>query len=265
MPGIIASGSAVVIIGGGFDLSVGAVAALSGVVAVSLAGQGTLVALVVSLLLGALCGAGNGLLIWRAGIHPLIVTLGMRYLVYSAATIYTHGFIQLNRQPGFLTLGRASLFDVPVAAIVFLATTIVLQFLLKRTVIGVALYAIGNNERAAYYSGVSTHLFRIGSYMISGVWAALAGVVLASRSGAAAPDAGQGYELEAIAAAAVGGISLLGGSGSLWNALLGVLLFGIINNALVLAKQPYEMHQMVIGTIIVLSVSLDSYWRKRRS
>ncbi len=262
VPGIIASGMTIVVIGAGFDLSVGAVAALAGVLAVSVASHGILAALLLSVAAGGLCGAANGLLVWRTAIHPLIVTLGMRYIVYSAATVYTHGFIQINREPRFFTLGRASLAGLPVAALIFVITAMVLQIVLSRTILGSALYAIGNNERAAFYSGVSTHWFRVGSYVVSGMCAALAGVVLASRSGAAAPDAGQGYELDAIAAVAIGGISLVGGSGSLWRAFLGVLLFGVINNALVLAKQPYEMREIVIGIMIIASLTVD-FMRRR--
>jgi ribose/xylose/arabinose/galactoside ABC-type transport system permease subunit len=264
VPGIIASGMTIVVIGAGFDLSVGAVAALAGVLAVRLAPYGLVVALVVSLAAGGICGIANGLLVWRTAVHPLIVTLGMRYVVYSVASVYTGGFIQVNHDPIFLTLGRASLLGLPLAALIFLSTAALLQGLLSRTVLGNALYAIGNNERAAFYSGVTTHWFRVGSYVISSMCAALAGVVLASRSGAAAPDAGQGYELDAIAAIAIGGVSLLGGSGSLWRAFLGVLLFGIINNALVLARQPYEVRQIAIGGMIIASLAIESFVRKAR-
>lgn len=264
VPGIIASGMAVVVIGGGFDLSVGATAALSGILAVGLAPHGRLESFLLPLAVGGLCGFINGLLVWYAAIHPLIITLGMRYLIYSAATIYTHGFIQVNREPSFLMLGRSSCFGLPVPALLFFVVAIGLQGLLRRTVMGNALYAIGNNERAAFYSGVSTQWFRVASYVISGLCAAMGGLLLASRSGAAAPDAGQGYELEAIAAVAVGGLSLLGGSGSLWNVLIGVLLFALINNILVVARQPYEVHQIVAGLMIITSLAFDSYFRKKR-
>lgn len=264
VPGIIASGMTIVVIGAGFDLSVGAVAALAGVLAIGLAPLGTAVALAVSITVGAICGIANGFLVWRTAVHPLIVTLGMRYIVYSAATVYTHGFIQVNHNPKFLILGRASLLGLPLPAALFLATAGLLQIVLSRTVFGSALYAIGNNERATFYSGIPTHWFRVSSYAISSICAAFAGIVLASRSGAAAPDVGQGYELDAIAAVAIGGVSLLGGSGSLWKAFVGVLLFGAINNVLVLARQPYEARQIAIGAMIIAALSLDSWLRKNR-
>lgn len=264
MPGIIAAGMTIVVIGAGFDLSVGAVAALAGVLAVGLASRGVVVALLASLVSGALCGLVNGLLVWRTAVHPLIVTLGMRYIIYSAATVYTHGFIQINHNPAFLVLGRARFIGIPLPAVLFLTATALLQFVLGRTVFGSVLYAIGNNERATFYSGISTHWYRVSSYVISSLCAALGGMVLASRSGAAAPDVGQGYELDAIAAIAIGGVSLLGGSGSLWRALIGVSLFGIVNNILVLARQPYEARQIAIGSMIIFALAVDSWLRRRK-
>ncbi len=245
-------------IGGGFDLSVGAVAALAGVLAVNLESHGLRVALCVPMLAGIACGTLNGLLVCRAAIHPLIVTLGVRYMAYAATALYTHGFIQVNRRTEFLFFGRSSVAGVPVPALILLLTVLLLQLTLQSTVAGKAIQAIGNNERAAFYSGVRTQAYRILTYTISGACAALAGIVIASRSGAAAPDAGQGYELEAIAAVAVGGICLTGGSGTLWNALLGTILFGLINNLLVLARQPYEIHRIIVGVLIVASLAVHS-------
>jgi ribose/xylose/arabinose/galactoside ABC-type transport system permease subunit len=209
----------------------------------------------------------NGFIVCRAAIHPLIVTLGVRYIAYAASSLYTQGFIQMNTRADFLLLGRSSIASVPVPALILLSTVILLQVVLRLTVAGKAIQAIGNNERAAVYSGVRTQFFRILTYTISGACAAMAGMIIASRSGAAAPDTGQGYELEAIAAVAVGGISLTGGSGSLWNALLGTVLFGVLNNLLVLARQPYEIHRIIVGGLIVASLAVHSVrsgklWRR---
>ena len=209
----------------------------------------------------------NGVLVCGAAVHPLIVTLGVRYIAYAAIALYTGGFIQVNHSTDFLFFGRASFGGVPVPALILLITVLILQLTLRSTVAGKAIQAIGNNERATFYSGLQTQTFRVLTYAISGVCAALAGIVVASRAGAAAPDAGQGYELEAIAAVAVGGIRLTGGSGSLWNALLGTILFGIINNLLVLARQPYEIHRIVVGGLIVASLAIHSalpgkLWRR---
>lgn len=265
VPGMIAAGMTIVVIGAGFDLSVGAVAALAGVLAVGLTPRGIAVALLAAFVSGALCGLANGLLIWRTAVHPLIVTLGMRYIIYSAATVYTHGFIQVNHNPAFLILGRATLLGIPLPVLLFLAIIILLQAILGCTVFGSVLYAIGNNERAAFYSGIVTHRYRVLSYVVSSLCASLGGIILASRSGAAAPDVGQGYELDAIAAVAIGGVSLLGGSGSLWRALIGVSLFGVVNNVLVLARQPYEARQIAIGVMIILALAVDSWLRKNKA
>ena len=248
--GVIASGMTVVIIAGGFDLSVGAIAALAGVLAVNCARAGLFAGIMLPILAGATVGALNGLLVSRAAINPLIATLGMRYAVYAAVNLFTAGFIQVTARPDFVTLGRGSAAGVPSTAIVFLAAALLVHVLLRYTSAGSAIYAVGSNEGAAFFSGISTARVRTATYALSGACAALAGVVLASRSSAAAPDGGEGFELEAIAAVVVGGVSIFGGSGSILHTLMGVFLLGIVNNVLVLAKQPYEMHRIATGVIL---------------
>ena len=263
VPGIVALGEALVVLAGGFDLSVGAVAALTGVLAVSLSSHNLFLGVALPILSGAGIGAVNGLLICRASIHPLIVTLGIRYVVYAAAALYTHGFVQVNRSPEFLLLGRGSIAGLPVSALIFLAIIALGYVTMKGTAAGRIIYAIGNNERATFYCGIRTELFRILTYIVSGICAAVGGILLASRSGSAASDAAQGWELEALAAIAVGGVSLLGGAGTPFNVLLGVVVFGVLNNFLVLTKQPYEIHQIVVGGMIVVSLVVDLYLRRK--
>ncbi len=254
LTGIIACGMTVVLLGGGFDLSVGGMAALAGVIAIQIAPHSVAGAIGASLLAGGIAGWANGFLVSTFAINPLIVTLGTRYLLYAAANLATAGFIQINRAPGFALQGMT-----PPA--IFLGLAALLYLALKYTTWGARLYAVGSNERAAAFSGIRTHRVRIQSYVLCGACASLAGVVLAMRSGAAAPDAGSGYELDAIAAAVVGGVSMLGGAGSTVNTVAGVLLLGFLSNVLVLARQPYEMQRIVTGAAIVIAVGLD---RRRR-
>jgi ribose/xylose/arabinose/galactoside ABC-type transport system permease subunit len=254
LTGIIACGMTVVLLGGGFDLSVGGMAALAGVIAIQVVPFNVAGAIGASILAGGIAGFVNGLVITKFAINPLIVTLGTRYLLYSAANLATRGFIQINRNPRFALQGMA-----PPA--IFLGLAALLYLALKYTTWGARLYAVGSNEKAAAFSGIRTHRVRIQSYVLCGACAGLAGVVLAMRSGAAAPDAGSGYELDAIAAAVVGGVSMLGGAGSSANAVVGVLLLGLVSNVLVLARQPYEMQRIVTGAAIVIAVALD---RRRR-
>ena len=260
--GIIASGMTIVMIGGGFDLSVGAVLALSGVLAIQLAKTNVWFGMLCPIAMGAGAGLVNGVLVSRYAINPLIVTLGSRYLVYAAANLFTAGFIQYNENPGFLALGRGGLGGVPAPVIVFLSVALVSHFMLNYTTTGAALFAVGSNERAAFFSGLPSRSLRTLSYAATGACAALAGVVLASRLGVAAPDAGDGYELEAIAAVVIGGTSISGGAGGIRQTLVGVLLLGALSNLLVLAGQSYEIQRIATGMIIVVAVAFDLYRRR---
>jgi ribose/xylose/arabinose/galactoside ABC-type transport system permease subunit len=260
--GIIASGMTIVMIGGGFDLSVGAVLALAGVLAIQLAKTNVWFGMLCPVAMGAGAGLVNGVLVSRYAINPLIVTLGSRYLVYAAANLFTAGFIQYNENPGFLVLGRSGLGGVPAPVIVFLGVALIAHFMLNHTTTGAALFAVGSNERAAFFSGLPSRGLRTLSYAVTGACAALAGVVLASRLGVAAPDAGDGYELESIAAVVIGGTSISGGAGGIRQTLAGVLLLGILSNLLVLAGQSYEIQRIATGLIIVLAVAFDLYRRR---
>jgi ribose/xylose/arabinose/galactoside ABC-type transport system permease subunit len=262
---IIATGMTIVMIAGGFDLSVGATLALSGVLAIHFAKTGFLAGLMIPVVFGAVAGLVNGSLISRFSINPLIVTLGSRYLLYAAANLFTSGFIQYNENPAFLLLGRSSLGIIPTPVLVFLGIALLSHVLLSHTTAGAALFAVGSNERAAFFSGLRSQRIRAMSYMATGACAALAGVVLASRLGVAAPDAGEGYELEAIAAVVIGGTSMFGGAGSIRQTLMGVLLLGVLSNLLALAGQPYEVQRIATGVIIVLAVAVDLYQRKYKS
>jgi ribose/xylose/arabinose/galactoside ABC-type transport system permease subunit len=262
--GIIASGMTVVMIGGGFDLSVGAILALSGVLAIQLAKTNVWFGILCPVALGAGAGLLNGTLVSRFAINPLIVTLGSRYLVYASANLFTAGFIQYNGNPAFLTLGRSTLGGIPAPVIVFLSVALISHLILNHATMGAALFAVGSNERAAFFSGLPSRNILTLSYAATGACAALAGVVLASRLGVAAPDAGEGYELDAIAAVVIGGTSILGGAGSIQRTLAGVLLLGVLSNLLVLAGQSYEVQRIATGLIIVLAVAFDLYRRRSR-
>jgi ribose/xylose/arabinose/galactoside ABC-type transport system permease subunit len=260
--GIIASGMTIVMIAGGFDLSVGAVLALSGVLAIQLAKTNVWFGILCPVALGGGAGLVNGILVSRFAINPLIVTLGSRYLVYAFANLVTAGFIQYNENPRFLVLGRSGMGGIPAPVIVFFAVALISHFILSHTTVGAGLFAVGSNERAAFFSGLPSRNLRALSYTVTGACAALAGVVLASRLGVAAPNAGDGYELEAIAAVVIGGTSISGGAGSIRQTLAGVLLLGILSNLLVLAGQSYEIQRIATGLIIVLAVALDVYRRR---
>jgi ribose transport system permease protein len=260
--GIIACGMTVVMIAGGFDLSVGAILALSGVLAIHFSKSSLTAAFLIPLAAGILAGYLNGTLVGQFSINPLIVTLGSRYLLYATANLITGGFIQYNENTAFLPFGRGTWMKIPMPAMVFLAVALLTHVLLRYTAPGAAIYAVGSNERAAYFSGLPSRQIRAMSYVATGLCAALGGIVLASRLGVAPPNAGEGYELDAIAAVVIGGTSMFGGSGGVRQTLVGVLLLGVLSNLLVLAGQPYEIQRIATGTVIVLAVSIDAYQRR---
>ena len=263
--GIIACGMTVVMIAGGFDLSVGAILALSGVLAIHFSKSSLTTGFLIPLGVGILGGYVNGTLVSQFSINPLIVTLGSRYLLYATANLITGGFIQYNENTAFLALGRGIWMKMPMPAVVFVAVALLTHVLLRYTVPGAAIYAVGSNEQAASFSGLPSRQIRALSYVATGLCAALGGIVLASRLGVAAPDAGEGYELDAIAAVVIGGTSMFGGSGGIRQTLAGVLLLGVLSNLLVLAGQPYEIQRIATGTVIVLAVGIDAYQRRNTS
>lgn len=250
---VIAMGEAFVIISGGIDLSVGSVLALSGVVIAQLlrSGAGELLAVSVGLSVGAACGCVNGFLIGRAKIAPFIATLGMLSIARGLALILTGGYTLygLTEKVKFLGTGYLWLIPFPVilAVVIFLGAYVFLTKLRW----GLRIYAIGGNEEAARLSGVPVVKTKILVYLVSGLCAAIGGLILIARLNAAEPIAGQGYELNAIAACVIGGCSLAGGEGSVVGVLLGALIMGTLQNILNLLNVQAYYQQLIIGLVII--------------
>jgi ribose/xylose/arabinose/galactoside ABC-type transport system permease subunit len=256
MLGMVALGMTMVILTGGIDLSVGSVLALAGIVAASLSPRGTFVAVTGGLLAGALLGVLNGVLITRARIQPFIVTLAMMIAARGVALGLTgENSVRVDRAAqGFMWLGRGRLLGVPVpvwlAALAFAAGWVVLRY----TRFGRYVYAAGDHPDAARLLGLKVDRVLIATYAISGVLAALAGVVLAGRLGAGQPVAGNGYELDAIAAVVVGGTLLSGGQGGVGSTVVGVLLLGVIFNLFNLEGTITPWWQGVLRGVFLLGV-----------
>ena len=256
MLGLVALGMTMVILTGGIDLSVGSVLALAGIVAASLSPQGTAVAVLGGLLAGALLGTLNGVLITRARIQPFIVTLAMMIAARGVALGLTgENSVRVDRAAqGFMWLGRGRLMGVPVpvwlAALAFAIGWVVLRY----TRFGRYVYAAGDHQDAARLLGLKVDRVLISTYAISGVLAALAGVVLAGRLGAGQPVAGNGYELDAIAAVVVGGTLLSGGQGGVGSTVVGVLLLGVIFNLFNLEGTITPWWQGVLRGVFLLGV-----------
>ena len=242
--GIIAIGMTFVIITLGIDLSVGSILALAAVVATSLAQVGDenmkypglnlpiIVAVLAGLAVGAGMGFANGFLISKFKIAPFIATLGMMSVARGLALIYSDGRPISNLEPGYNWIGQGSLFGIPTPIVIFAGVALIAHMVLNYTRFGRYVYAIGGNEQAARVSGIRIPRVTILIYTISGLLAGLSGVILSARIGSGNPQLGTGIELDAITAAVIGGTSFKGGIGTVWGAIVGAMIIGIINNGL---------------------------------
>ena len=257
--GLMAATGTPLIIAGGLDLSVAAVAGLSGVV-ISLLYTGGFdiwAAVPVAMLVAAAIGAGNGLLTTRLKLNPLIVTLGMMSIVSGLSLVMTGGLTRPLMVPGFNWIGGGRWFGVPVPLILMLTTFAVLWVVLTRTKFGRYVYASGGNPEAARLIGVPVERVVITLYVLSALSGALAGTVLAAMLGAAAPNAASQHLLTVIAAIILGGTSLYGGRGSVWGTLLAVLILGTLANGLTLLNVSSFWQDVTRGVVLVLAISLD--------
>lgn len=258
--GILAVGVTYVLLTGGVDLSLGSVVALSGVVAASFAHPHqalSIVPVMVGIAAGALCGVANGIVVTRGRVAPFIATLGMMTAARGLALLLSGGMPVSNLSPSFTRLGGGSIFSVPLPILIFVAVAFLSWALLSQMRLGRYIYAVGGNENAARASGLHVRSVKTAAYTLCGALAGLAGVVLAARITTGQPNAGIGYELDAIAAVVIGGTSLNGGAGGIGGAVLGALLIGTINNGLDLLNVSSYYQQVLKGLIIVGAVWLD--------
>jgi ribose transport system permease protein len=262
--GTIACGGTLVIIAGGFDLSVGSIFALSGVTAAltTLATGSPVVGWLAGIGVGALWGAVNGVGVTVGRINPFIVTLATSIIITGFALAFTHGNLVHVTTPGFEWLGRGKVLGLRVSILVFAAFAIALSYVLSRTIIGRYIYAVGGNAEAARLSGVPVGWVRAGTFALSGLSAGLGGALVASRVSTGEADTGQQVVLLAIAAIVLGGTSIFGGQGAIWRTVLGVLLFAMIGNGFNLLGIDAVFQQMAEGAIILVAVLFDVWVRR---
>jgi ribose transport system permease protein len=280
--GILAMGVTFVIITAGIDLSVGTVmtfaAVMTGVFITNM-GLPWPIGVVLGILAGTVMGAANGVLVARFGLPPFIATLGMLNIARGLALVISElRPIYFPDQPDFNKFfmgsflgelgvsvpGVAEPFDLPNLFFVFVIAAIVAWFVLSRTIVGRYIFAIGSNEEATRLSGVRTMRYKASAYIISGTMAGLAGVVLAARLNSAQPSTGFGYELDAIAAAVIGGTSLAGGEGTITGTIIGAFIISVLTNGLRLLGVPQEWQITITGVIVVGAVYLDILRRRRQ-
>ena len=267
---IIGIGVTFTIITGGIDLSIGSVVALTGTIAVMAADAGLPIwlSMLVGLLSGVLCGAANGLLITKMKLPPFIATLGMMDVARGVALTITNA----NAKPApeaFGALGNNAIFrmgpqfpGISFPFIIMIGVAVIFHFFLKKLRIGRYTYAVGSNEEAARLSGVKVNNVKMTAYIISGLLAALTGVILASRMVTSQPNSAVGYELNAIASSVIGGTSLMGGVGTILGTVIGSFIIGILTVGLTMQGANYFMQQIVIGAVVILAVYFDQIRRK---
>lgn len=262
--GILACGMTFVMLTGGFDLSVGSLISVSAVVAIGMQNHfGVAGAIVITLIIGAIAGSFNGTILSRINANSgdaFMITLGSQLVFAGAALLYTDArVLPGSKSPFYNSLGQGTLFGfVPTPVFIFLAIVVVSHFVLSYTAFGRKIYLLGGNYEAARLSGIRVAFYKAVVYLLAGVFAAIAGIILSSRTLGGSPIAGVGYELDAIAAVIVGGISLSGGEGSVLNTLLGVFIIGVLSNILNLLGMSSFNQMIVKGIVIVLAVWMDA-------
>ena len=270
--GIAATGLALVLIGGGNDLSIGSNISLTGVVAALImtrlsGAQGGIVALgiLAALATGALIGLFNGFCVSRLGMNAFILTLIMQMFCDGVALIATDATSIGGLPAAFTAIGTESVLGIPLPILIMLLIFVAGQFVLSKTVYGRRLYAVGANRQAAKLVGIPVVATQIIAFIISGVCGAVAGIILCARMGAATSNAGSNSMLEIMSAAIIGGNSLFGGKGTVVGAACGVILLSLISNGLNLLGVSYYVTMIVRGGIILLAVALDYLNQKMRT
>ncbi len=259
--GILAMGMMFVIIGGDIDLSVGSIVALTGVVSASFAHPGEyplIVPFILAIVIGMFVGWLNGVGVSHGKIPSFIVTLGMMTIVRGVALIIAKGAPVFGVTDEYEFIAGGFLFDrVPLLVVYFAVITAISAYILNKTVFGRRVYAIGGNDISAAFSGINVNKIRITIFMISGMLAGFAGLLLASRTVSGNPTAGQSYELDAIAAVIIGGVSMSGGSGKWYGTVIGALLIAVIGNGLDILNVSSHYQLVIKGAIIIFAVLLD--------
>lgn len=258
--GILATGMMCVILTGGFDMSVGSTVGLTGVIAALLA-QGQypiIVPILLSMIIGLMVGAVNGLCVSYLAIPAFVVTLGTQSLVRGLAYLVSGGEPVFGVTNGFEEIAGGKLFgQIPLLVVYYLLIAVLFGFILTKTVFGRRIYAVGGNAVSAEVSGINVKLVRMLVYSICGMLAGVAGFLLTSRTVSGSPVAGEGYELDAISAVVIGGISMEGGLGNWYGTIIGAILLAVISNGLDILRVSSYYQYIIKGIIIVVAVFLD--------
>lgn len=262
---ILALGMTLVIISGGIDLSVGGVCALGCCVCAKILNStgSSLLAIAVVLLIGLAVGAFNGFVVSKTGIAPFIVTLSTVSIIRGITLVMTNASPKPISNAAFKFIGQGTLLGIPFPIYITLILAIITAFVMNKTVFGRYVYAIGGNERSAVVAGIQVKKVKISVYMVSGFLAAFTAIIYTSRLSSGVPSLGNGFEMDAITAAVIGGASLAGGQGHIWGTMIGAVIIGILNNALNLLNINSYFQDIVKGIVVLLAVLFDFFIQSR--
>lgn len=282
--GILAVGMTYVIITGGIDLSVGSIVGLAGMIAGGLIQEGlTLTAFgvtlyfnvpsifLITMVIGALIGWVNGIVITKFNVAPFIATLGMMYIARGFANLRSNGatFSDITGKAGLgntgFTVFGSNTFGIPNGAIIFVIIAAIAAVILKKTPFGWHILSVGGNQKAARLSGVKVNKVTTLVYIISGVCAAVVGIITSSQLIAAHPDTGDSWEMNAIAAAVLGGTSMAGGVGTIGGTILGAFVIGVINDGMVMCGVSEFWQKVIKGLVIIFAVIIDQFQRRMQA
>lgn len=254
--GIMGSALTLVMLTGNTDLSTGYMLSLVACVACNYADSHPVLAVILPIIVGALCGCINGFLVGRLKINAFVTTLGMSYVYAAATQHYTNSkYLAASSNGWFKFLGQGYVFDViPMPVIIFALAAIIYSFVLHKTVFGAQIYAVGTNPVSANFSGISSVKVVWLSYILGGATVGLAGVVLCARSMSAQPLMGAGYEFEVLTAVALGGLNLAGGRGNVAGTVLGVIFVGILKNSFNILGLSSGLQYLILGVLLMISV-----------
>lgn len=262
---ILALGMTLVIISGGIDLSVGGVCALGCCVCAKILNStgSSLLAIAVVLLIGLAVGAFNGFVVSKTGIAPFIVTLSTVSIIRGITLVMTNASPMPISNAAFKFIGQGTLLGIPFPIYITLILAIITAFVMNKTVFGRYVYAIGGNERSAVVAGIQVKKVKISVYMLSGFLAAFTAIIYTSRLSSGVPSLGDGFEMDAITAAVIGGASLAGGQRHIWGTMIGAVIIGILNNALNLLNINSYFQDIVKGVVVLLAVLFDFFIQSR--
>lgn len=262
--GILAVGMTFVILTGGIDLGIGSVIALGGVISAmaTLATGSSVLGFAAAVAIGLACGSFNGVFVAYFKVPPFVVTLAVLTAARGLAYIASGGRSIGNLPDSFAWLGKTSVLGLPFPILLMAVSFVIGWFILANTRFGRYVYAVGGNQEASFLAGINVKTMLFWVYVLNGLLAGIAAVVLASRLGAGVPNSGEQYELDVIAAVVVGGTSLAGGRGSVVFTLFGAIFIGILNNGLNLAGIDSYLQKIVLGVVILLAVLADKFIKK---